>query len=166
MIARDPGRALEVGGEPPRPEPVVRLMEEDDVEAVVALEQEAFSSPWQADTFRRLMTRDGTELWVLETAGDGVVGYAVLWWVQAHGELANIAVRAEHRGRGFGSRLLDRVLARAREVGIRNLYLEVRVSNELAAGLYERRGFHEIGRRRDYYQRPREDARVLLKRLR
>ncbi|HZD04918.1 MAG TPA: ribosomal protein S18-alanine N-acetyltransferase, partial [Longimicrobiales bacterium] len=97
--------------------------------------------------------------------GHGVVGYAVLWWVQAHGELANLAVRREHRGRGFGSRLLDRVLERARELGIRNLYLEVRVSNERAVGLYERRGFLEIGRRRDYYQRPREDARVLLKRL-
>ena len=120
MSSRNPGPAVVGGDGPPERQPVVRLMEEDDVEAVAALEQQAFSSPWKADTFRRLMTRNGTELWVLE---------------------------------------------RARELGIRNLYLEVRVSNERAVGLYERRGFLEIGRRRDYYQRPREDARVLLKRL-
>jgi ribosomal-protein-alanine N-acetyltransferase len=140
-------------------------MAEGDVEAVARLEREAFSSPWTADTFRRLMVREGTEIWVADLPPAGVVGYAVLWCVLDHGELANIAVHPEHRGRGLGSCLLDRVMERARERGVRNMYLEVRVSNQRAADLYERRGFQEIGRRRDYYDRPREDARVLVKRL-
>jgi ribosomal-protein-alanine N-acetyltransferase len=140
-------------------------MEERDVDGVARLERDTFSAPWKPDTFRRLLTRDTTELWVVETPADGVVGYAVLWFVLEHGELANIAVRPEHRGRGLGSFLLDRIVERARERGVRSLYLEVRVSNGRAAELYERRGFREVGRRRDYYQRPREDARVLAKEL-
>lgn len=147
------------------PEAVARPIEERDIAAVARLERETFSSPWKPDTFRRLLERDGTEIWVLDVPHEGVVGYAVLWCVMDHGELANLAVHPTHRGRGLGSLLLDRVLARAAERGVRNLYLEVRVSNERAAALYERRGFQEIGRRRDYYERPREDARVLVKRL-
>ncbi|HSR41783.1 MAG TPA: GNAT family N-acetyltransferase, partial [Longimicrobiales bacterium] len=88
----------------------VRPMAGPDVEDVARLEQQTFSSPWKADTFRRLLTREGTELWVVETPADGVVGYAVLWFVLDHGELANIAVRPEHRGRGLGSYLLDRMV--------------------------------------------------------
>lgn len=144
---------------------VARPMAEADVEGVAHLERDTFSAPWKPDTFRRLLPRDGTELWVVETPAHGVVGYAVLWFVQEQGELANIAIRPEHRGRGLGSFLLDRIVERAVEKGVRSLYLEVRVSNTRAARLYERRGFREIGRRRNYYERPREDARVLARRL-
>ncbi len=150
-----------------------------DVPAVVAIETEAFSTPWQADTFEALLDRDGLELLVLagavehpggaEHAGGAgspggaaeVLGYAVLWCVLDQGELANIAVRPELRGRGLGARLLDEVLAAARRRGVTKLYLEVRDSNETALRLYERFGFREVGRRRSYYQEPREDARVM-----
>lgn len=135
-----------------------------DVEAVAEMEAAAFSTPWRADTFRTLLERPGAEMHVIEDDGE-VVGYAVLWCILDQGELANIAIREDARGRGLGGVLLDRVLDVARERGVRSLFLEVRVSNEAAASLYDSRGFVEIGRRRDYYERPREDARVLEKRL-
>ena len=135
-----------------------------DVEAVAEMEAAAFSTPWRADTFRTLLERPGAEMHVIEDGGE-VVGYAVLWCILDQGELANIAIREDARGRGLGGVLLDRVLDVARERGVRSLFLEVRVSNEAAASLYDSRGFREIGRRRDYYDRPREDARVLEKRL-
>lgn len=135
-----------------------------DIEVVAALEERAFSTPWRADTFRTLLERPGAELHVLDDGGE-VVGYAVLWCILDQGELANIAIREEDRGRGFGGLLLDHVLEVARSRGVRSLFLEVRESNDAAAALYRARGFHEIGRRRNYYERPREDARVLEKRL-
>jgi ribosomal-protein-alanine N-acetyltransferase len=46
----------------------------------------------------------------------------------------------------------------ARERGVERIYLEVRVSNEAAAGLYRSFGFREVGRRRRYYDKPIEDA--------
>jgi len=144
---------------------IVRRMAESDVQTVARLERETFSSPWRPDTFLRLMTGTGVEMWVVEIDAEGVVGYAVLWCVLDHGELANIAVHPRHRNKGLGSLLLDRVIERAETVGVHNLYLEVRASNERAADLYERRGFREIGRRTNYYSAPREDARVLVKEI-
>lgn len=144
---------------------ILRRMVEGDVSAVARLERDTFSSPWRADAFLSVMSGKETEIWVAEVEGEGVVGYAVMWCVLDHGELANLAVHPGHRNRGLGSLLLDRVIDRASTRGARNLYLEVRASNHRAAELYERKGFHEIGWRRNYYDRPREDARVLAMRL-
>ena len=91
-----------------------------------------------------------------------VAGYAVLWCFGDQGELANIAVAPGCRGRGLGARLLAAVLDTAREQGVEELFLEVRDSNERAIAMYERRGFEVLGRRVGYYDRPREDARVMM----
>jgi len=142
----------------------IRAMTAADVPAVVALETAAFSTPWQPETFEQLLGRDAVELLVMEESGPGgaaVVGYAVLWCVLDQGELANLAVLPGRRGQGLGARLLTEVVATCRRRGVTTLYLEVRDSNAAAIALYERFGFREIGRRKDYYTRPREDARVL-----
>lgn len=135
------------------------------MDAVAALEREVFTTPWEADTFRSMLERSDGELFVVDDPEAGVVGYAVLWCVLEQGELANIAVTPEHRGRGLGSELMDRVLERARERGVTYLFLEVRESNERAVRMYARRDFMEMGRRPDYYRRPKEDALVLMKTL-
>ena len=90
-----------------------------------------------------------------------MAAYAILWCILEEGELANIAVRDDLRGRGIGSDLLDWMLGVAERSGVRTVYLEVRESNEGALRLYGGRGFEEIGVRKQYYDRPREDARVL-----
>jgi ribosomal-protein-alanine N-acetyltransferase len=143
---------------------VLRPMTSSDVPEVARIEATAFSTPWSERTFRSLLHRSGVELWVAEW-GDQLAAYAILWTVLDDGELANIAVREDLRGRGIGSRLLSRILEVAQDKGIRSLYLEVRESNELAREMYARRGFREIGVRKDYYDGPREDARVLMKGL-
>jgi ribosomal-protein-alanine N-acetyltransferase len=132
-----------------------------DVQAVVDIETEAFSTPWQAETFEGLIGREGIELLVMESAGGEVLGYAVLWCIMDQGELANIAVHPEQRGRGLGARLLEEVVAVCRARGVTSLYLEVRASNQGAIDLYQGFGFRDVGRRRDYYQRPTEDARIM-----
>jgi ribosomal-protein-alanine N-acetyltransferase len=145
---------------------VIRKMAARDVSDVSRLEARCFTTPWSPGTFRNLLHRDGAELWVAEQLGrEGLVGYYVLWCVEDQAELANIAVDETCRGRGVGSLLLDHALHLARSRGGESIYLEVRVSNATAAAMYESRGFEQIGVRRDYYDRPREDARVLMKRL-
>ena len=138
---------------------------EGDVERVAEIESFAFSTPWKAATFRQLLERPGAVLLVLEVPPDRVVGYAVLWCIQDQGELANLALIPEFQNRRLGAHLLDRVLGEARERSVESLYLEVRVSNFRARSMYASRGFEEVGVRRDYYQKPREDARVLMKRI-
>jgi ribosomal-protein-alanine N-acetyltransferase len=89
----------------------------------------------------------------------------VLWCILDQGELANVAVTPRLRGRGLGSHLLSRVLEVARERGIDTLFLEVRASNARALDLYRRFGFADVGRRKGYYERPREDALIMAARL-
>ena len=138
----------------------MRPMAASDVPEVVRMEAEAFSTPWKEDTFHSLLERPGVELWVADLAGE-VAAYAILWCILEEGELANIAVRDDLRGRGIGSDLLDWMLDVADRSGVQTIYLEVRESNEGALRLYRGRGFEEIGVRKEYYDRPREDARVL-----
>ncbi len=143
----------------------IRRAKPSDVEPIGAIEARSFSNPWHPHAFRSLITREGATVLVAEDATLGVVGYAVYWWVLDQGELANLAVAEKSRRRGVGSTLLDNVLERAKSAGVESLFLEVRASNLSAFELYRSRGFEEIGVRKDYYQKPREDARILLKRL-
>lgn len=144
----------------------VRPLAPEDVDAVVAIETDAFSSPWRRETFLDLVGRPNLELLVMEHRDAGIIGYAVLWCIMDQGELANMAVTPAFRGRGLGGFLLARVLETAGERGIEAVFLEVRVSNERASRLYERFGFVDVGTRRDYYDSPREDARVMRAGLR
>lgn len=140
----------------------VRPMRADDIAAVATIERDTFSTPWQPDTFESLLDRPGVELIVLESPTDGLIGYAVLWCILDQGELANVAVSPEWRGRGLGRYLIGRVLDAARERGVTKMFLEVRASNERAAEIYRGFGFTEVGLRRDYYSDPREDARIMM----
>jgi ribosomal-protein-alanine N-acetyltransferase len=143
----------------------VRRMVAADVEQVVGIEADAFSSPWSAETFSSLLGRPGLELLVLEDEREGVIGYAVLWCVLDQGELANVAVTPGLRGQGLGAHLLSRVLDVARERGIETMFLEVRASNAKALELYRRFGFSDVGRRKGYYDHPREDALIMAAKL-
>ncbi len=143
----------------------VRPMRSGDVSVVAEIEAGTFTSPWSAQTFQSLLDRPGLELLVMEHERDGVIGYAVLWCILDQGELANVAVVPGLRGRGFGAHLLAEVIARARSRGLATVFLEVRASNESALALYRRFGFEEVGHRKAYYERPREDARIMALRL-
>ncbi|TVP78304.1 MAG: ribosomal-protein-alanine N-acetyltransferase [Gemmatimonadales bacterium] len=131
-----------------------------DLPRVLELEQASYSTPWSAGSFRAVMERSSSLLLLAEERGV-LAGHAVVWWVDTEAELANLAVAPTHRGRGLGGRLLDRVLADLAGQGIRRVFLEVREGNAPARSLYSSRGFRDVGRRRDYYRHPREDARVL-----
>lgn len=153
------GAAVERVGAPG--DVAVRRLVAEDVDAVAAIESEAFTSPWSRQTFLDLADRPNLELLVLEHRDEGVIGYAVLWCIMDQGELANVAVSPRYRGRGLGTFLLSSVLDIARSRGIETLFLEVRVSNERALELYERLGFSDVGLRRGYYDDPKEDARIM-----
>jgi ribosomal-protein-alanine N-acetyltransferase len=140
-------------------------MRAEDADAVVAIENESFSSPWRRETFLELIDRPTAELLVMEHVDEGIVGYAVLWCILDQGELANVAIASRMRGRGLGRRLLEQVLDIGRGRGVEMVFLEVRESNAPALGLYRRFGFSEVGHRRGYYDHPKEDARILMAKL-
>ena len=94
-----------------------------------------------------------------------VAGYVAAFSVGEDGEILNVAVGPPYRGRGLAGQMLDAVLIELAARGVRSAFLEVRESNRAARALYASRGFAEIGRRRDYYRRPVEDALVLRRAL-
>jgi ribosomal-protein-alanine N-acetyltransferase len=126
---------------------------------VHAIELLVFADPWSLGDFRECVTSDSTFL-VAETA-EGVAGYVVALSAADEGEILNLAVAPGGRRHGTGRALVIAVLASLLELGVRNVYLEVRDSNVAARALYAGHGFGEVGRRTRYYRRPVEDAIIL-----
>ena len=140
----------------------IRRMRASDLPRVMLIELTTFTMPWSEATFRGLLRRKDSDLLVADMKGD-VAGYAVFWAVLDQGELGNVAVDDEMRGHGIGTLLIQAVLDCAFERGVREVFLEVRKSNVRAQELYKSFGFSEVGRRRNYYLEPLEDALVMKK---
>jgi ribosomal-protein-alanine N-acetyltransferase len=135
-------------------------MTEADLDAVLKIEYAAFSHPWTRGIF--LDGLKSYEIWLM-FEGEQQVGHGVINVIIDEAHLLNITVKPESQGRGLGLLLLDRLMKRAYELNGRECFLELRASNQSAYRLYERYGFNEIGRRRDYYPATggREDALVM-----
>ena len=92
-----------------------------------------------------------------------VLGYAGLLVVADEGYITNVAVFPEYRRCGIAAGILEVYLNFAQANGLAFLTLEVRPTNEAAIALYRRFGFEEVGRRRNYYDLPKEDALILTR---
>ncbi|CAK9891341.1 MULTISPECIES: ribosomal protein S18-alanine N-acetyltransferase [Pseudomonas] len=137
-----------------------RRMTEADLDAVLKIEYAAFSHPWTRGIF--LDGLKSYEIWLM-FEGEQQVGHGVINVIIDEAHLLNITVKPESQGRGLGLALLEELMKRAYANNGRECFLEVRASNQSAYRLYERYGFNEIGRRRDYYPVAggREDALVM-----
>lgn len=144
---------------------VLRVLREDDLPAIVAIEQRAYDFPWTLGVFQDCL-RAGYGAWVLEHEAM-LVGYGVLSVAADEAHVLNVCAAPEVQGRGYGRRLLRTLIQQARLQGARRLFLEVRPSNPSALGLYHAEGFNEIGRRPRYYpaHAGREDAIVMAMEL-
>lgn len=153
-------------GAPALSKVVLRHATAADLPEVVALERACYSDPWQASAFASLPDNARVFFTVARDDVRGrVAGYVVAWYVMDDGELANLAVAPGDRGRGIGGALLDAMLVDASARGTSQVYLEVRESNAPARQLYAARGFEEVGRRKQYYRMPAEDALILRRTL-
>jgi ribosomal-protein-alanine N-acetyltransferase len=139
----------------------LRPMAEADLPAVMAIENAIYAFPWTSGNFRDALAA-GYQCRTYRRDGE-TIGYAVLMHASDEAHLLNLSIAADFQRQGYGSLLLLRVCELAREHGARRLFLEVRPSNVAALRLYERNGFRQIGRRREYYPAPagREDALIL-----
>ena len=138
----------------------IRSLTQRDLAEVVRIENASYSVPWSAATFRGLLFRADTDLLCAEI-DSAIVGYAVCWFVLDQGELGNVAVDPAWRRRGIAALLVEATLERARKRRAKEVFLEVRRSNDVAQRLYRRLGFRDMGVRRNYYSQPAEDALVM-----
>jgi [ribosomal protein S18]-alanine N-acetyltransferase len=134
-----------------------------DIDAMLALDREsATSSHLSERQYQELCTSTGSDCTRLTLVAAlpkaGLAGFLIARYLAPEWELENIVVAAEARRKGVGKRLLEALVAAARETDSVAVYLEVRESNAAARALYKRQGFRETGRRKSYYTNPLEDA--------
>ena len=143
----------------------IRTMRHEDLAHVSDIERRSYDFPWSHGVFRDCLLA-GYQCAVLERDGD-VTGYSILSVAAGEAHILNLCVEPAYRSYGYGERLLDELLFRARNSSVDEIFLEVRPSNENALALYKNKGFHQVANRPAYYQasKGREDACVLAKKL-
>lgn len=130
----------------------------EHLDDILLMEQQCFSVPW---THEQLMAQLSDFMHIFLAAEDEngrAVGYAGLMYVLDEGYISNVAVSPDRRREGIADMLLTELYARAKAKKLSFLTLEVRESNIPAQSLYKKHGYTEVGRRKAYYSRPKEDA--------
>ncbi len=140
---------------------IIRSMMQEDVAGVAALEAELFSVPWSQAAFEDTIPREEV-LFFVAGEGDELLGYIGVTMTAQEGEITNVAVASEARRGGVGTALLMRLKEELYKRGIFRIVLEVRVSNMPAIRLYEKIGFSIVGTRKRFYEKPTEDAYVMV----
>ncbi|MCF0121561.1 MAG: ribosomal protein S18-alanine N-acetyltransferase [Oscillospiraceae bacterium] len=129
---------------------------------ILEIEATSFGIPWSEGSFlSEIYSEDAHFEAALD--GDTVTGYCVTHFSPDEGELYKIAVRSDLRRGGIASALMASAVAEAERRGAARLFLEVRAGNAPAIALYKKYGFVSAGVRRGYYDRPKEDALVMIK---
>ena len=132
-------------------------MDRSRVADVAAIEHECFSRPWSEDMLTQELYNDSAS-YILAVAEDGTaLGYAALTVVLDEGSIDKVAVKGKYRRMGVADALVD-AFVRFGRANLAFLTLEVRQSNTAALELYMKHGFVQVGRRKNYYTDPREDA--------
>jgi ribosomal-protein-alanine N-acetyltransferase len=133
-----------------------------DLDAVLAIESESFTSPWTREMYIAELEHVGVSFCYLARDESGhTLGFCSFWRVLDELHVNNLAVAHAYRRRGIATALLTFVLNEGARLGAHRATLEVRRSNDAARQLYERLGFVSAGVRRAYYSNPIEDALVL-----
>ena len=139
-------------------------MTADHLEELEKLERICFSRPWSRKMLaEELDNQCAAFLVALEPETDKVIGYAGLLVAADEGYITNVAVDPSRRRQGVAAQLLQVFDNFAKGNRLAFLTLEVRPSNAAAIALYRGFGFREVGRRRNYYDLPKEDALILTK---
>ena len=138
-----------------------RLMVEEDLDTIIAIEESVYPFPWTRGIFFDCLNI-GYLCWLLEVDGK-IVAYAVMSVAVGEAHLLTIVVSKENQGKGYGKMMLNEMIQHAVLDNAGTMYLEVRISNKPAIQLYHQRGFNELGIRNNYYPAEigREDALIL-----
>lgn len=138
----------------------LREMTKDDIEGVLEIERECFSTPWSLEAFKMELKND-IALYVVARYEEKVVGYGGLWNILNEGHITNIAVSEGFRDKGIGSKILSELIEICKKKSACSMTLEVRSNNEAAKHLYKKYGFEEAGVRPKYYADNNEDAIIM-----
>ena len=141
---------------------IIETMKSVHVAQIAELEKVCFSDPWSERSIASELDNK-LAFWLVATEGERVAGYIGSQTVMGETDMMNVAVHPDFRRMGIAESLVNSLVKELKQQGSHWLTLEVRASNSPAISLYEKLGFVEIGRRKNYYRNPREDALILRK---
>ena len=158
---------------------IIEPMTIEHIPQVVEIEKQSFSMPWSKAAFLESFSYDHAVFLAavdyeygdieskLQPTGkkSKVAGYIGMYMVLNEGDITNIAVSPEYRGKGIGLALMNELKRLAVQKNIDNLILEVRESNDAAISLYKKVGFCPAGIRKNFYEKPIENAIVMYMKL-
>lgn len=147
----------------PDNEIMIREMTVDDLDTVVEIEKECFSVPWSRQGFMDALQKTDA-YYIVAVADDRVVGYCGAYGVCDEADINQVAVTGNYRRSGIGERMARQLLDGLTQRGYLYTTLEVRKSNTAAIALYEKLGFVSEGIRKNFYEKPTEDAVIMWKR--
>lgn len=129
-----------------------------DIPKIADIEQQCFSVPWTEKQLISQLHDDQHEFLAAKTLDGELCGYVGMMYVLDEGYISNVAVSAEYRRQGIADALIGELLERAACLKLSFVTLEVRESNNAAIALYSKHGFNPVGLRKNYYEKPRENA--------
>ena len=133
-------------------------VQEQQLEQIEQIEKACFSLPWTIDQLRGQLKDTQHEFIAALDERGRILGYVGMMYVLDEGYISNVAVAPEHRRLGIADALISKLMERSACLELSFVTLEVRCSNSAAMALYKKHGFIPVGRRKNYYDFPREDA--------
>lgn len=140
---------------------MIEIMRAQHVKTVTELEKICFSEPWSENSLLE-ETENPDAYFIVDIEDSELVGYAGMHTPCGDCYVDNIAVFPQFRGKGYGEKLTLALIEKAKTLG-EFISLEVRASNTPAIKLYEKLGFLAVGKRKNFYSSPREDAIIYTK---
>ena len=141
---------------------LIRKMNEEDIEAVTALEAASFTTPWSEDAFTSSL-KDSNYRFYVAYDGDIHIGTVGFILTKPEADISNVCVSTSYRRQGIAYKLLAYGMEDTSKEGITDFTLEVREGNKSAIGLYEKLGFESAGIRKNFYSNPVENALIMWK---
>ena len=141
---------------------IITQMMECHVPQIADLEKMCFHDPWSLNRIASEVSNK-LSLWFVAVENEKVIGYVGSQTVLGETDMMNIAVHPDCRKRGIATLLITHLVDALAQQGSHSLMLEVRESNENAISVYRKLGFMDVGRRKNYYRNPKEDALILRK---
>ncbi len=143
----------------------IRRMLATDIPKVVSIEQECFSLPWSAKAFEESLTQPYSVFFVAEatTENSVITGYVGVYHIGDECDITNVAVSTKYRRKGIAIKLLKAVEEYSVSKNVYSITLEVRESNTPAIRLYEGMQYKNIGIRKNFYEKPMENAIIMVR---
>ena len=137
-------------------------MNEDDIKQVAEIEKGIFSLPWSENAFLDSLKNENTVYMVADN-GDEIAAYCGAYISFEEADISNVAVKKEFRRNNIAENMLNKLFDECRRKGVSDITLEVRETNVPAISLYEKLGFKEAGIRKNFYEKPVENALIMWK---